>query len=275
MNPARHAAEVGLNAGGSIWVRRAKGAVLHAFPLLRRVLPSRYRPYRFAGGKIFLDVTESPMMLARALGIYELEKTLGLQELLRLGATFVDVGGNKGDFSLLAARRVGPTGRVLAFEPEPSNCEWIRRSVELSGYTCVSLQQIALGDAAGEITLHLSGISGHHSVVGGRSDASGNAIQVKQRTLDAVLEETGDRRVDAIKIDVEGADLSVLRGARRALTENPGVVVFMDVHPHLGVDALEVCRFFRELGFSLFEMRRPFTTSLEPSAGLLELVARR
>ncbi|MDA1051696.1 MAG: hypothetical protein O3C40_14600 [Planctomycetota bacterium] len=83
----------------------------------------------YLGGKIFLDIDESPMMRARVEGTYEPLKTRALQSLLTPGMTFVDVGTNKGYFALLAAKLLRGTGRVLVFEPEPWNCQCIRRSV--------------------------------------------------------------------------------------------------------------------------------------------------
>ena len=67
----------------------------------------RYRPYPFAGGLIYLDVEESPAMRRRAEGTYEPAKVAAVQQLLPRDGTFVDVGANKGDFSLIAARVTG------------------------------------------------------------------------------------------------------------------------------------------------------------------------
>jgi FkbM family methyltransferase len=252
-----------------------KRALLRGWPLIRALAPRRHRMYRFAGGKIFLDIAESPMMLARALGIYEVEKTAALRHLLRPGGVFVDVGANKGDFALIAAKLVGASGRVFAFEPEPRNCDWIRRSIDANGYSGIELFPIALGDADGAIDLHVSHISGHHSVVSGRGDHTGDVIRVPMRTLDAVLADARSPRVDVLKIDVEGADLAVLRGAHRTLSANRELVLLLDVHPHLGVDALAVCRLLRDEGFTLCDPRPPFDVPLEPRADLLELLARR
>jgi FkbM family methyltransferase len=252
-----------------------KRALLRSWPVVRTVVPRRHRRYRFPGGVIFLDIAESPMMLARALGIYEPDKTAALKNLLRPGGVFVDVGANKGDFALIAAKLVGASGRVFAFEPEPRNCDWIRRSIEANGYSWIELFPIALGDAEGAIDLHVSHISGHHSVVSGRGDHTGDVIRVPMRTLDAVLADAGNPRVDVLKIDVEGADLAVLRGARQTLAAHRELVLLLDVHPHLGVDALEVCRLLRDQGFTLCDPRPPFDVPLEPRPDLFELLARR
>jgi FkbM family methyltransferase len=260
-----------LEARPSLWKR----ALLRSWPLLTRVVPRRHRAHRFSGGRIYLDVAESPMMLARALGLYEIEKNEALRAFLRPGSVFVDIGGNKGDFALLAGKLVGPSGRVFVFEPAPSNCEWIERSIALNGYRSIELLPIALGDREGEITLHLSRVSGHHSVIGPRSDGTGAAVRVPVRTLDSVLAERGAPRVDVLKIDVEGADMAVLQGATRTLSANRELVLLLDVHPQLGVDALALCALLRSLGFGLYALQRPFDRPLEPRADLLELVARR
>jgi hypothetical protein len=81
----------------------AKRVLVNHHGVVSWLIPDRYFPYRLAGGRIYLNVKESPMMLARAFGMYEVEKMEAVRVLLRPGATFVDVGANKGDFTLLAA----------------------------------------------------------------------------------------------------------------------------------------------------------------------------
>src|SRR5262245_25241322 len=101
-----------------------------------------YRPYFVEGGTIYLDIGESKMMRARALGRYESKKMSLVRNWLEPGATFIDVGSNKGDFTLLAAKVVGSDGRVLSFEPEPNNCYWIRKSIEANRYENIRLYDV-------------------------------------------------------------------------------------------------------------------------------------
>jgi FkbM family methyltransferase len=231
----------------------------------------RYRPYPFAGGLIYLDVDESPMMRARAEGRFEPEKVAALQRLLRPGMTFVDVGANKGDFSLIAARVMNDEGRVLSFEPGPENCRWIRKSIELNGYRSIALHELALSDAEGHVPLYLGERSGWHSLVPARD--GGDSIEVETRTLDSMLADTGDAHADVLKIDVEGAELAVLRGAARTLAEQPPLAVLVDLHPARGVDPAEVISVLVGHGFSF---RNPDDLDAElpqPSPGALELFA--
>ena len=210
---------------------------------------SGYKPYPFAGGLIYLDVDESPHMRRRVEGTYEPHKVAAVQRLLRAGGTFVDVGANKGDFSLIAARTAGPEGRVIAFEPAPENAIWARKSVELNGYPSVELLEIALSDSEGEARLHLGRKSGWHSLV--PRPVEQDAITVRTRTLDAVLAERGSPTVDMLKIDVEGAELAVLRGARQTLAQEHGMWILLDVHPDFEVDPAEVAQVLHAQGFEL------------------------
>jgi FkbM family methyltransferase len=232
---------------------RAARFLVHHHERLRPVLPRGYHAYPARGGRIYLDVRESAAMLARALWAYEVPKSRGLASAVRPGATVLDIGGNKGDFSLLAAKASGDRGRVLCFEPEPENAEWIRRSVAKSGYRSVEVVEVALSDGDGEATLHLSGFSGWHSLTPEAASTSVGAITVPTRRLDSVLAERGVQTVDVVKIDVEGAEARVLEGAGQALRGSNPVTMFLDLHPPR-VDPAQLADTLRSWGF---EIRRP------------------
>jgi FkbM family methyltransferase len=242
---------------------------------LKRFIPDGYFAFRYPGGRIYWNPKHSPGMLARALGLYENDKMNAVFRLLKPSATFIDVGGNVGDYSLLAARIIGDTGRVICFEPEPTNCHWIERSIELNGYRNISLYALALSDANGEASLYLGTQCGFHSLLKDQPERQAGVIQVKTRTLDSVLHEIGWGTVDMMKIDVEGAELQVLRGARGTLEMNPQVILLLELHPGMGVNPGEVCDFLRGQGFCLFEVSFPFNKPLEINSHVRELIARR
>jgi len=153
------------------------------------------------------------------LGYYEVRETRLLNQLLQPGDTFVDVGANIGWYTLLAANQVGPTGRVFAFEPSRVVFGHLVDNVRLSGYTCVVAERLALADRAGVVQLR---------VAAGRSPGTGSILQTEAAVNDAT-EEVETIRFDdyfranqlesarLVKIDVEGAELMVLRGMREAL----------------------------------------------------------
>lgn len=239
-----------------------------------KVVPGFYYPYRFEGGRIYLNIAESRMMLERAFGCYELSKQQAIKQFLRPGSTFVDVGCNKGDFSLLASRLVGSQGRVLAFEPHPENCRWIRRSIAKNAYHNIDLYELALSDANGIAQLHLGEKSGFHTLLAGMPLREKGTIEVQTRRLEDLLAEVRfERPIDAIKIDVEGAEMSVLRGARETISRNPRIVLFLDIHPYLGVNAQEVCGYLRGLGLQVFVEQPPFDILIQDHSPSESLIA--
>lgn len=224
------------------------------YHIFARCLSGRYYPYRFSGGMIYLNIKESPMMLARVLGLYERKKINVIRSVLKPGMTFIDIGANKGDFSLIAAKVMHGQGTVIAFEPEPTNCMWIKKSIELNGYSNIALFEVALGETNGCANLYLSDKSGWHSLVPSLPARNIGVIEVNKKTLDSVVEENNYQNISMIKIDVEGFELMVLKGAVKTLINNKDIILLIDIHPHLGVDPKEVCEFLKALGFSIYEM---------------------
>ena len=248
--------------------RRGAVALVRSHGRIRRVLPRGHRAYPGAGGWLYLDLRESPMMLARVLRIYEAPKVKALRAVLRPGDVFVDVGANKGDFSLLAARLMHDRGRVLCFEPEPANVGWIERSVARNRYESIEVLPIALADAEGTATLHLGEKSGWHSLLRTDGVAVTGSIDVPTRRLDDVLAERGIERVDAVKIDVEGAEDRVLDGAERTLRGTHRMTVLLDLHPGRGVDPVATSTRLTEWGFALRnpdDIERPLEGPVTPA----------
>lgn len=215
------------------------------FPIARRLLGGRRRTWRVHGLRMRLDVGESPMMLMRALGLYERRKAAEIRRRLRPGAVFVDVGANQGDFALLAATLVGPGGRVVAFEPDMDNAAAIRANLSLNALGNVELREAALSDAAGPATLHRSPVSGWHSLRPGLPDRDLGRVTVAVERLD----DLALPRLDLLKIDVEGAEAEVIAGARTTLLRHRPVVL-LDTHPQLGVDVPRLAAALRELGYA-------------------------
>lgn len=256
-------------------LRRWPALLLRGHRLIPGLLRGGERPYPFAGGQIYLDVREKPWVRAMALGVFERQKIDALRWCLKPGMTFVDVGANTGYFALVAARLVGPSGRVLAIEPEPENCERIRRNIALNGYENVEVVPVAVGDRTGEVELHLAHDHGHHSLLPASPDRDGRTMNVALHRLDDLLAEHDVTRVDAIKIDVEGVEAAVIRGATTTIRQNPALVILMDLHESLGVDPREVCALLDELDLSIFQIKPPYSRPTSPDWHPLELLARK
>jgi FkbM family methyltransferase len=169
---------------------------------------------------------------ACVLGIYEPKVIGALREHLRVGDTCLDVGGHVGYLTLLMARLVGPGGRVVAFEPIPETFAALRENVSLNHLENVRLENTAVGEQEGMISLFCDAaqeLSWTPSVSAHR--VPGNQIKeisVPVLSLDSFLE-SSSLRPKLVKIDVEGAELEVLRGARKMLLEARPVVL-VEIH---------------------------------------------
>jgi len=133
---------------------------------------------------------------------------------LQAGEVVLDLGANLGCFMLPAARVVAPTGRVYCIEPVPENLGHLRRTVAANGLNNVTVIPQAVGAERGVTRLNLCPRSGGHSAL---FDYGGDTVDVPTTTVDDLVAELGLGRVDFVKMDVEGMETEVLRGAARTL----------------------------------------------------------
>jgi FkbM family methyltransferase len=154
-------------------------------------------------------------------GAHERHIQQALAAILQPGMTFWDVGAHIGFFSLLASRLVTESGCVAAFEPFKPNEIRLGKSIELNGVTNVSVHALALAEATGTRSFHPTPSSLMGSLV---PNAYGRPVQI-----DCISADDASRKVrppDVIKIDAEGAELAVLRGASMLLAKiRPTVII--------------------------------------------------
>jgi FkbM family methyltransferase len=165
------------------------------------------------------------------LGTYEETIQAAVSQAVRPGGVFFDVGANVGYYTLLASVLVGPSGRVVAFEPDPRNVSRLREHVRLNGADNVTIVDVAVADASGS-----ERFAGDRGGLGGALAESGGE-RVRTVTLDDAVA-GGLPAPGYVKIDVEGAEFRVLSGARRLL-ERPAPAIFLAVH---GTDVERRCR---------------------------------
>jgi FkbM family methyltransferase len=144
---------------------------------------------------------------------------------LRPGSTFWDIGGNLGYFTCLGAKLVGPQGRVVAFEPNPTNVAMIRASLAVNGSTNATVHQLAVSDGCAELPFVTVGTNG--GVVTPQSGSQPN-LTVRSVDLDTFL--PADCHVDFIKIDVEAHEPAALKGMQKIIRRCRPIIV-SEVHP--------------------------------------------
>jgi len=142
-----------------------------------------------------------------------------VENLLQSGDIFVDVGANVGIYSLIAGRRVGPAGKVIAFEPMPSTSEALRVTIAVNGISrLVEAHEYALGSEEGSATLFIAPTSGHNSLLPSENE-SVPTQPVEIHRGDRIL---GTQQPRLIKIDVEGWELDVIEGLAATLERSRG-----------------------------------------------------
>ena len=158
------------------------------------------------------------------LGSYELQKRMAFEREIVQGSVGMNIGANVGYFSLLAAVLTGTEGKVYAFEPLPRNVRYLRQHVALNGLeNRVEVIEAAVSDREGEAHFDL----GASTAMGHLADSG--EIRVQMVCLDRMLEKGELTPPDYMKVDVEGAEVDVLAGARHIL-ENHRPILFLDTH---------------------------------------------
>lgn len=156
-----------------------------------------------------------------------------LNTLLRPGMVVLDIGANIGEITLLSAKRVGTKGNVFAFEPIDSISNQLEHHVKMNNFSQVSIEQYALGNAVDDNRPIFSScgqeVKDPHNGLGSLYGCDGEVPlqQIHMTTLDAWLQSRLDiQHIDLIKIDIEGAELACLQGARACLQRfRPKIIV--------------------------------------------------
>jgi FkbM family methyltransferase len=195
-------------------------------------------------------------------GTYEVENQAILLEHVRPGDVVFDVGANVGFFTLLASRLVGPTGTVAAFEPFPAALHYLRRHLELNGVENVTVVDSAISDTPG--TAHFRA----HAVMTMGRIAEGGELSVDVVRLDDLCADGRVPMPDLIKIDVEGEELRVLRGATTLIRYRRPTILLAT---HGAATHRACCRFLVQRGYRLEEL--PYETTAPDFDYLGELVA--
>ena len=149
------------------------------------------------------------------LGSFEIEKQQRLRDRLREGMTVFDIGAHVGFYTLLLARAVGDSGKVIAFEPWPANVTDCLAHVRMN-----HLGNVVVVPAAVTKTPGLAFFASGESTSTGRLARTDTGIRVTCVTLDELLKAGGFPVPDVIKVDVEGAESQVLEGAETLLREH-------------------------------------------------------
>lgn len=181
-----------------------------------------------------------------------------MERFLRKDMTVLDIGAHHGFYTLLASFKVGPLGRVIAFEPSPKEWKKLLWHLRLNRCKNVQVENSALGSYNGEAQLFLvdGRDTGCNSLRKPNVAEPIHPVRVPVMRLDDYLQRHGIERVDFVKMDVEGAELEVLKGAVQLLQRRPRPVWMVEVQDirtePWGYQAAEIVRFLEAFGYSWF-----------------------
>jgi len=178
-----------------------------------------------------------------------------IEKFLKPGMVVLDIGAHHGYYSLLASQKVGPLGRVIAFEPSLRERRRLLQHLRMNACANTKVEETALGETEGRAELFVveGRETGCNSLRPPNVSQATHALEVQVGRLDDYVRQHDLARVDFIKMDVEGAELAVLKGATEFLARKPRPVIFCEVQDlrtrSWGYAAKEIVNFLSQRGF--------------------------
>ena len=184
-----------------------------------------------------------------------------LLNVLEPGMIFFDVGTNAGLSAISVAKKIGGK-RVFAFEARPSTCELLRRNLLLNHLADVNVVKMALGDLVGEGALQIDARGNGGLNTPGQAMHSDSKVvgqeDVRITTVDVFMKDRDVPRVDVMKVDLQGAELMLFRGARNLLERADAPIILYEGFGFLtrrfGYHPVEILWFLESCGYSLFAL---------------------
>lgn len=198
-------------------------------------------------------------------GIHEVKWWEKLIQETKEGDTIVDVGAYVGIFTIILAKKAGKSGKVLAFEPNPKNSALFNKNVKLNGVSGqVEFFDIAISEDTKPLLLASDGPTSH--IVAEAMPGYGNCLTVKSRPLDEILQ---GRKIDIMKIDTEGYEANILRGAKNLLKkkEDSPRFILIECHPYewkaLGASSKDIMAALQDAGYAIESPQPPESKKLD------------
>jgi len=210
------------------------------------------------GARMRCDLCEHMQRQIYFLGAYQPIETFLFPLLVKPGMVVVDAGAHIGQYTLLASPLVGASGAVHAFEPVPRNFEQLAYHIRENGFaTTVRMNKVALWHRAE--TLHLYLKTEHATNPGAYSAGPSlelvDSVTTRAVRLDDYVKENDIRRVDLIKMDIEGAELFALQGAQELITRwRPTMLVELNrpACRGLGYEPEQIWEFLKPCGYEMW-----------------------
>jgi len=206
------------------------------------------------GHKMYLDDKDSLQLSIKR--IHEPFETQFVVDQIKPGDVVLDIGANIGYYTLQFCRKVGPAGEVYAFEPDPENCNLIRKNLAVNGYANAKVVEAAVCDVMGTVKLYHNPEQNADHRIFDAGDKR-HSFDVPAIQMDSYLSKLS-RPINFIKMDIQGAEYRAILGMRELLLKNPQAVLVTEFEPHSliksGADPETYLRLLSSLGFELLEI---------------------
>ncbi|MBA3725277.1 MAG: FkbM family methyltransferase [Armatimonadetes bacterium] len=247
-------------------IHRAAHMAFRIFPPLKRWdylvngIKSRFHPVDeeiqvplLGDGNMIINPADGVSYEIYMRGSYEHDTLQQVKKMLWPGMTFFDIGAHFGQFTIVGAAAVGDKGAVHSFEPGPIQFDFLTRNSKLNCLDNTTLNNIALGEEEGEmgfVVPSLRDLGQSHFAFRGPGTRT-----VKVTTLDHYCEELGIKSIDAMKVDVEGAEMQVFRGASNLLANFPPAAIFYEsidiLNKNFGHSSAETHELLESYGYAV------------------------
>jgi len=223
--------------------------------LILALLPASIR---IGAATVMLNPHDPVVSGALLLRVYERREIAFMRRLCKPGDVVIDVGANVGLYTAIAGVMVGPTGRVVALEPDPESFRFLEQTALANGLVNARLMNLAASSGAGKARLYRSSRNrGDHRLYS--NPLSDGSIEIDTIPIDDLLQDEGISSVDVIKIDVQGYEGHVIEGLAQTICHSPQVQILMEFWPYglrsAGTDPFDFLRRLDELGLVIYEVK--------------------
>lgn len=230
----------------------ANSAVLRAFAHSPSPVVTRVR----GGGEMLVDLEDYVGRSVFYFGDIDRKVSWVCRRVLRRGETFVDVGANQGLVTILGASLVGPTGRVIAFEPQENLAALLATSITRASLAHASVQRVGLSDSNAQVRFFVPEDNSGAASVGEGDGRAGRHLTIPLRKGDEVFRELNVSGVRLMKVDVEGHETGVFAGLSDTLRAHRiDAIVFESNKPGEVLGRSE-CRLLTDAGYRIAEIPR-------------------
>ena len=225
-----------------------------AHSIIKRMIPATLE---VDGIRLVMNRQDPVICGALTLGCYERFELDVFRSALAEGMNVLDIGANIGLFTVVASKYTGQTGKVIAVEPLPVNCEFLTETIRQNGLTNIEIEQVAVSNNSGDRELFLSpeNKGDNRLFPGGKNWRS---VSVPMTTVDDIVKRHNMDRVDLIKMDIQGSEGLAIQGMTETLRRNPHVMILMEFWASglesLGTAPDKVLATICELGFTIYHI---------------------